>query len=206
MSSIFAQEVSERAIVARGAKHRVRGSKSRKCHMSTDGMTQRQWEKRNGAVNTYRLHQPMSWEEFKAYPVDLQREYLNRLISLYNANATSLGEMFGIGASAVRGLIEKNELGIKFHVGHGMTRAQKAAWHDFIAGNNSESTEHNTELACQSEDVPINAEECVQDQQMSMTQFSFTFQGKIDTAAIANSIRQLLGDRGYGKIEVVCTL
>lgn len=206
MSSIFAQEVSERAIVARGAKHKVRGSKSRKCHMSTDGMTQRQWEKRNGAVNTYRLHQPMSWEEFKAYPVDIQREYLNRLISFYNVNATSLSEMFGVGASTIRSLIEKNELGIKFRVGHGMTRMQKVAWSDFIAGNSSESAEGDAELACRSEDTPTNTETCVQNQQMSMTQFSFTFQGKIDTVAIANSIRQLLGDRGYGKIEVVCTL
>lgn len=41
---------------------------------------------------------------------------------------------------------------------------------------------------------------------MSMTQFSFTFQGKIDTSAIANSILQLLGENGCGKVEVVCTL
>ncbi len=206
--SIFSEEVSQRAGLARNARHKIGGSKSKKCPMSTDRMTQRQWEKRNGEVNTYRLTKPMSWAEFKAYPEDLQKEYLSSLVNTYGANLTTLGAMFGITAATVKEFVDKRGYDFGFKAGHRMTAEQRESWQKFLGVNNTESNNMIVEPLSQREQEPIvyNTTEERDIPPMSMTQFSFTFQGKIDTSAIANSILQLLGENGCGKVEVVCTL
>lgn len=206
--SIFAEEVSQRAGLARNARHKIGGSKSKKCPMSTDRMTQRQWEKRNGEVNTYRLTKPMSWAEFKAFPEDLQREYLSSLVNTYGANLTTLGAMFGTSAATVKEFVDKRGYDFGFKAGHRMTTEQRESWKKFLGSNNAEGDNIMAEPSSQQEQdlIVCNAPEENVIQPMSMTQFSFTFQGKIDTSAIANSILQLLGENGCGKVEVVCTL
>lgn len=206
-SRIFTQEIKERASLARGSKHRVCGSKSKKCHLSTDGMTQKQWEKRNGTVNTYKLNAPMVWVEFKALPTDLQKTYLTSLVKTYGANASDLSKMLGVSRNTFHAMLKKNDFGLKFPVGHSMSKAQREDWKLFLADGDGRLCPIHP-----AEEMPVETEErekptdVFEDTKMNMTQFSLTFHGKIDTAAIANSIRQLLGGCGYGKVEVICTL
>lgn len=54
----------ERKRLARQARYRKRGSKSKKCPMSTDYMTQKEWKERNGEVITMNLNRPVSWSVF----------------------------------------------------------------------------------------------------------------------------------------------
>ena len=72
----FDYEVMQRKRLARQAFHRKSGSKSKKCPMSTDHMTRKQWLERCGESVTYQLGKPMPWEEFKKMPVQIQKEYL----------------------------------------------------------------------------------------------------------------------------------
>ena len=51
----FVQDSKEKKAIGRGARHRVRGSKSKRCSLPSDGMTHAQWKRSNGPVITYNL-------------------------------------------------------------------------------------------------------------------------------------------------------
>lgn len=72
---LFINDCRERARISRGAANRVDGSKSKKCTLSTDNMTQREIYAKNGPVITYKLKFPMTEEEYKALPKDLKKLY-----------------------------------------------------------------------------------------------------------------------------------
>ena len=75
----FDYDVMLRKRLASQAKYRKRGSKSKKCPLQSDGMTRRQWERRNGEVVSMDLNRPMDWKTFKGFPVTMQETYLKQL-------------------------------------------------------------------------------------------------------------------------------
>jgi len=207
----FDYDVMQKKRLAHQAKYRKRGSKSKKCPMSTDHMTRKQWEERCGKVYTYNLNDPQSWDSFKGWPVHIQKEYLELLVRNYNVNASSLATMFGVRPATVRRLIDTNNLGITFKVGNSMNAAQRAQWLSFIGQESSEAEEvlpEQEEPAIEQEkaDVYQPVSQINNASDMDMKQFSLIFQGKIDVGMIANSIRSILGQEASGKIEIVCTL
>lgn len=125
MMSDFEYDCWQRKRIAQQAKYRKCGSKSKKCSMSTDHMTQKQWKERNGKVVTVNLNQPITWDDFKALTASMQEEYLKHMMENYGANATSFAAMFGVQPLTIRRHIQMNKLNIKFPVGHSMSTAQK---------------------------------------------------------------------------------
>ena len=75
LERLFINDCRERARISRGAANRVDGSKSTKCTLSTDNMTQREIYAKNGPVITYKLKFPMTDEEYKELPKDLKKLY-----------------------------------------------------------------------------------------------------------------------------------
>ena len=151
---------------------------------------------------------PMTWAEFKAYPKDLQKQYLCGLVETYGANLTTLSAMFGASPATIRSFIDENNYGLSFGVGHKMTSKQRELWQKFLSGDEDKTECEVQKAETGSAELAENApakHECNLPT-MTMTQFSFTFQGKIDVSAIANSILQLIGENGCGKVEIVCTL
>ena len=181
MMSDFEYDCWQRKRLAQQAKYRKCGSKSKKCSMSTDHMTQKQWKERNGKVVTVNLNQPITWDEFKALTTSMQEEYLRHMMENYGANATSFAAMFGVQPLTIRRHIQMNKLNIKFPVGHSMSTAQKDAWDELLHGKTSE-------------------------QSMDMKRFSLCFNGRIDVSMIANSLVHILGDNAVGEVEIVCNL
>ena len=55
---------------------------------------------------TYKLDEPMRWDDFKAMPVDLQKQYLTNLIETYGATNEMLGDMFYVHPTHV-GAVKK---------------------------------------------------------------------------------------------------
>lgn len=213
----FDYDVMQKKQLARMAKCRKSGSKSKKCPMSTDHMTRKQWKERCGEVHTYVMNEPKSWEQFKELPTNIQKEYLMHLIQNYNVNATSLAMMFGVRPLSVRRYIETNQLGFTFKVGNSMNAEQKARWQKFLS-----ETQHPNETAGCSEEasaktektldaakgniVPVQPQLINSMKGMDMKQFSLTFQGQIDVGMIANSILSIIGQGATGKVEIMCTM
>lgn len=130
----YYQTIRERKDLANQSKHVKNGSKSKKCSLPTDYMTQKQIEERNGPVMTYSLGKPMSWEDFKKLPPEIQREYLVGITEKYGAPASKVGQMFGISLTTMNRLTSKPELGFKFKAGKRQTTEQQLAWEAFLRG------------------------------------------------------------------------
>lgn len=196
----FDYECLERKRLARQAQHRKCGAKSRKCPMSTDHMTHKQWKERCGAVVSISIGKPVHWETFKKMSKQIQEEYIKDLMDTYGANATSLAAMFGVRPRVVRNHIASNGLDITFQVGRSMSAEQRASWERFL--KEEDALAHDTKA------TPANgvATEAEQHAPMSMSKLSLSFNGKIDVGMIANSLMQILGDDASGIIEINCYL
>ncbi len=137
----FDHEVMQRKRLARQAFHKKCGSKSKKCPMSTDHMTRKQWLERCGETVTYQLGQPMPWDDFKKMPAAIQQEYLLDIIQKYSTTASDLARLFGIGASTVTKHCGAQEIGIKFSPGKKMPKDKREAFERlFLAGEETPQT------------------------------------------------------------------
>ena len=90
----FDYDAMQKKRIARGASRMKRGSKSKKCTLPSDYLTDAQKRRLNGPVSTYKLDEPMNWESFNAMPEDLQKKYILRLQENYGANDEMIGKMF----------------------------------------------------------------------------------------------------------------
>ena len=132
----FDYDAMQKKRIARGASHMKRGSKSKKCTLPSDYLTDAQKRRLNGPVSTYKLDEPMSWESFKAMPEDLQKKYILNLQETYQANNDMLGKMFGVTGVSVCKM--RHALGIGAMGQSKMTRdevaVRDAKWNAFCNG------------------------------------------------------------------------
>ena len=120
----FDYDVLQKKRIAAGARHMKRGSRSKRCSLPSDNLTPAQLKRRNGPVSTYKLDAPMRWDDFKAMPVDLQKQYLTNLVETYGATNEMLGDMFYVHPTHV-GTVKK-ALGVVSHNPHRLIGEKKA--------------------------------------------------------------------------------
>lgn len=195
----FTYDCWQKKQLAQQARHRKRGSKSRKCSLPSDSLTKKQWKERNGKTLSINLNQPTSWEVFKEISKPTQEEYLNHLLAVYGANATSLAAMFHVQPLTIRRFIQANGLAVKFPVGHSMNAEQREAWGSFLKGEVKPAPTP-AKLAEPHALTPDKNET------MSMKKVSLSFSGKINADMIANSLLQILGENAVGEVEITCHL
>lgn len=130
----FDYEVLQRKRLANQARYRKNGSKSKKCSLPSDGMTQKQWRERNGEIVSYNLTKPMKWKQFLALPEDVQQEYIATLQDKYDASMAGLAVMFETHVNTVRSYFKLH--GIPAGNQHKRSRAQQALWRKFCWGEN----------------------------------------------------------------------
>ena len=106
---IFREDSRKKKTIGHSAAKRVGRRKG--CKFPSDYKTPKELKKMNSEVVNYNLSQPMKRAEFRRMPEDLQKQYLNRLKSLYNANDSVLGEMMGVNRQTIR--IWREELGVE---------------------------------------------------------------------------------------------
>ena len=119
----FDYDVLQKKRTAAGARHMKRGSRSKRCSLSSDNLTPAQLKRRNGPVSTYKLDAPMMWDDFKAMPVDLQKKYLTNLVETYGATNEMLGDMFYVHPTHV-GTVKK-ALGVVSHNPRHLSKEKK---------------------------------------------------------------------------------
>ena len=120
----FDYDALQKKRIAAGARHMRRGSRSKRCFLPSDNLTPAQLKRRNGPVSTYKLDEPMRWDDFKAMPVDLQKQYLTYLVETYGATNEMLGDMFYVHPTHV-GTVKK-ALGVVSHNPHRLIGEKKA--------------------------------------------------------------------------------
>ena len=180
----FEWDCYQKKKLAQQAKYRKRGSHSRKCILSTDTMSQRQINERNGKTVSVNFNEPIEWGVFKSLSKQTQADYLESLRDTYGANLTSLSSMFGVSVSTIRRHIESTGIGISFPVGHSMSNDQKDAWQVFLSSSSCSVNKSNEEAEiC---DDKINEEDDMPTK-MYMDGFSLSFDGRIYVDSIVNS-------------------
>ena len=120
----FDYDALQKKRIAAGARHMKRGSRSKRCSLPSDNLTPAQLKRRNGPVSTYKLDEPMRWDDFKAMPVDLQKQYLTNLVEAYGATNEMLGDMFYVHPTHVGAV--KKALGVVSHNPHRLIGEKKA--------------------------------------------------------------------------------
>ena len=120
----FDYDALQKKRIAAGARHMKRGSRSKRCSLPSDNLTPAQLKRRNGPVSTYKLDEPMRWDDFKSMPVDLQKKYLTNLVETYGATNEMLGDMFYVHPTYVGAM--KKALGVVSHNPHRVIGEKKA--------------------------------------------------------------------------------
>lgn len=210
MMTEFYEDIASKKKAARGAAHRKRGSKSKACRLSTDYMTQREWEKRNGEIITYNPNKPMSWVEFLSMPPHIQAEYLEHLNNTYHATIKDIAWMFDVDPRTLRKLIRDKDLSVTFPVGHHMSQTMRPAWEAFVTPDATPmpvvaEPEEPSYISESPEEYHAESPATTHSQ-MRMNHFMLCFEGELDPDAIANSLRRIIGERSAGRIDITCDL
>jgi len=92
----FISDVKEKGTIARSSKSRCTYSRGGKVRFPSDNLSKKELMKMNGECKSFRLNDPMSWDEFKALPDDLKVTYIKLLRQKFNVPDKHIAEMFGI--------------------------------------------------------------------------------------------------------------
>lgn len=198
--------------IANGARNRKCGSKSKRCSLPSDHLSEREWRAKCGKMIAYRMNEPMTWDDFKALANSSQREYIEYLRDTYGATAVSLGEMFGVSPLTVRRVASR--IGVEFRKGQHMSKQKQTAWDRFISGEDTvmvdepvlDALPQTFELPPVEAAQPLVKIEPTPESPAKMTRFSIRFDGRIDVAMIANSLLHILGENSNGVVEIQCEL
>ena len=85
-------------------KNIARSSHNKRTHCGSSGgvrlpsdyMTRKELKSMNGEVKTYKMHDPMTWKEFRDLPDDLKKEYIKYIRERFGAPNTAIAEAFGV--------------------------------------------------------------------------------------------------------------
>lgn len=226
----FDYEVMQKKRIARGAAHMKRGSKSKKCSLPSDNMTQAEWKRRNGPVSTYSLNQPMDWKQFKNLPLDIQQAYIDALQSRFGVSAARISQdLFGLSHAALR--LHLSKRGLKYAadlMGKKLDPEAEDLWHNWLSPVTPQSAEdYDAETAERMDEEPISegqledpvpddkltqvltrdlmverAKEAIKPDVLSLDKLSATFSGDFDAESFLHWVTRLPMPEGKVCIKV----
>lgn len=207
---VFNKDVGEKKRIAGQARHRKRGSKSKKCNLSSDHMTHKQWLERCGKTVTCNFKKPILWQDFCELPVHIQKEYLLNLINEYQTTASDLAKMFGITPQTVTKHCGIEEIGIRFSPGKRMTKESREAFEEFCNGSEHQKEEV---VVTKKEQDPVKEDneavdlgDAASSSDMAMTEFTLSFSGNFNHDMIYNSIAFMLPKGTPVKMDIKCAV
>ena len=210
----FDYDCYQKKSIAHSAMKRKCGSKSKKCKLPSDNISQKQWNERCGEVVSYQIGKPMTWREFGKLPKDLKEEYLNNLISEYSANARNMADMFGVSVATVFRVVKNEGLNVKFQKGRHPIGFEAEQFQRFLSGT-LDCNEKESEL-CVNEDAKCDDEQCnvnsdgvdthVKPDGTHLDSFTMNFSGEINVEMVANSLRYILGPGRKARVLISCEI
>ena len=87
----FDYDVMQKKRLARNQFHNAK-YKHGGCHLPHEDLTPAQMKRRNGPIMTYSMNQPMSWNDFKSIPHDLQQQYLDGLHARFGVGPSDIAK------------------------------------------------------------------------------------------------------------------
>jgi hypothetical protein len=94
---LFYSDARDKKNIARSARNqRTHNGKRGRVKLPSDYLTKKELKAMNGAVESYKLNNPMTWAEFKRMPDDLKESYIKLLRKRYNVPDSQIAEMLGV--------------------------------------------------------------------------------------------------------------
>lgn len=97
----FVEDLREKKVLARNSKYRKCGSKSKKCTTPSDYLTPAQKRKMNGAVSVYQIGKPITWSEFKSYPLEMQQKWLDAFVEKFECSTKGMAIVFNLHPTSI---------------------------------------------------------------------------------------------------------
>ena len=104
----FITDVAEKKRTARGAfNKRTHNGKGGKVRFPSDYLSNKERNKMNGEVREYRMNSPITYTEFKKYPDDLKKKYIQRLRDMFDVPDKDIAEMMGVNVKTLATALAK---------------------------------------------------------------------------------------------------
>ena len=221
---IFCEDVRERRSIGRGGYHKKNGSKSRKCSLPSDHLTEGAWKKMNGPVTTANLSAPMDWAAFKTLSHDLRSQYIKMLVDKFNATKVGISEAFGVHFTTLTKELAGCDAAQLFRPGKKMKQFEREALLTFFGVTpENEETECETVAEPDAQVAEIEPNECEIERkteeteavepvkpsvpsQFAMQEFELVFAGCFDADHVANSLRYMVPAGARAKVKISCEL
>ena len=139
----------------------------------------------SGECVSYKLNDPMKWEEFKSLPDDLKRDYIKLLRERFGASDSKIAEMFGVHKVTLSNFIKT--LGASRGNHAKPLKLDEAGWYTWVNGMPMPETQEETEE--KTEEVKEEVKREIKNAIPSNG--SMTFEGKIED--IVKTLEVLLG-------------
>lgn len=226
----YTQDCKDKKITARSARHtRTHNGKGGAVKFPSDYLSKKELKAMNGPVESYRMNDPMSWDEFKKLPDDLKVVYIKALREKYKVPDSMLADSMGVGRPVFSKYMKCYGLSLGSATANAGRRWYNTPDHDrFVAwwngvdisGINNENAEEvpveTVETTVEKHEEPADVQESVEDNPAPQnadkteslcetrcavpTNGYLTFEGNIDD--ILRSVRTLLdGRKVHIKVE-----
>lgn len=97
ITDMFYDECADRKRTARGAfNKRTHNGKRGRVKFPSDYLSKKEKNKMNGEIKVYKMNEPITYAEFKEYPDDLKKQYVNNLREKFDVSDTAIAEMMGV--------------------------------------------------------------------------------------------------------------
>ena len=106
ITDMFYDECADRKRTARGAfNKRTHNGKRGGVKFPSDYLSKKEKSKMNGKIKVYKMNEPITYAEFKEYPDDLKKQYVNNLREKFDVSDTAIAEMMGINKKTLNRLL-----------------------------------------------------------------------------------------------------
>lgn len=155
---VFISDVREKKTTARSARNqRTHNGRRGRVKLPSDFLTKKELKAMNGEVKSYKLNDPMKWQEFKSMPDDLKVTYIKLIRQRYNPYDASIAEMLGVHKVTFSKEVKRLNLGVGKN--HGGTKLwDKEGWLKWSKGIPADATNDGidtpAELIAECEELP----------------------------------------------------
>ena len=127
----FISDVREKKRIARGNYNkRTHAGKGGAVKFPSDYLTQKELKAMNGEVKSYRLNDPISWQEFKTLPDDIKVVYIKGIRERFRVSDSKIFKMFGISQAAGQKCFA--DLGLGLGKAHRFANPDIAGWNAWL--------------------------------------------------------------------------
>ena len=130
----FDYDCLQKKRIARGAFHKKNGSRSHGCRLPHENLSKKELKKLNGEVFTLNMTNKLTWVDFKALPLSMQREYLKHLMDTFSVGLATIGrDLFELSDCTLPHYAAKMNLDLSGKPGGRIGAAALKSWNRWLS-------------------------------------------------------------------------